>query len=398
MPPTNKSGNKLIDDFRKKLSRLAFPLMAFLFHLVLFLMVATCVIFSAPEVHETTASFGQIKIPPVPPPPLVPPSASGSAAQTAMEPTLQVVPPQAPQALSVVTSSVNNTFSVNSVKVPLPPLSSVAPPQGSGLGGLGASGTSLGSGSVFGSENQNGNTLAGFFYDLKQTPDHTPTGMNGTKEQALLKQFFKDGWNEDDWTPKFLKGPKPLYANELLVPFILSKEGPKAYGLEKVCKPGYWCAIYHLKVNPTHTGTYRVAGYGDDFLVVRVDGRVVLDAGWFHPVTDFQRTKKYPPKWLDRPSPGRPDYGQTVVGYPFQMEVGQSLSIDVFIGDAEPGATGQGRCGYFLFLLDDSKQYDNDAGGNPIFPVLQVQPEPNLNRPGERPPFTSNPGDSLTGS
>jgi len=393
MPRTKEQRERRAAALQAWLTRFPYFVGAILLHLIIFLMLATWVIFKAPVVHQDTV-FQAVKIAPPPPPPPAPPATSGGEAANAMEPDVTVTPPPTPSA--AITSNAN-AFTMAAVKVAVPDLSSMAAPRGSGLSEAGATGSGLGAGSVFGSNNASGNGFSGLFYDLKQTPDHKSTDMDADKEQALLKKFFSSGWNEDDWTDKFLRSPKPLYANELMVPFILSKEGPKAYGLADVCQPGYWCAIYHLKVSPSKSGTYRVAGYGDDFLVVRVDGDVVLDSGWFAPVTNFKRDKIYPAAWLKQKSAGHPDYGQTVVGTPFHLDVGDSVTIDVFIGDADPG-NGTGRCGYFLFLMQDGKDYPADTDGNPILPVLQVQPKPNLDRPGQRPPFTSNLEDALTGS
>ncbi len=69
----------------------------------------------------------------------------------------------------------------------------------------------------------------------------------------------------------------------------------------------------------------------------------------------------------------------------------------MLLGDAEE-PTGAGRCGYFLFLLQEGKEYQKDLKGNPILPVFQVQPQSNLKRDGDYPPFTSNPEDALLGS
>jgi hypothetical protein len=377
-------------------TRAPYAVGAILFHLIIFVLLATIVIFKPPPEQRDPSNFGQVKIA-LPPPP-APPAPSGGEARNALDPDLVVVP--TPAVETPIVSPTTTSFSVNAVKAPTPNLPSMAVPKGSGMADAGAMGTGLGTGSVFGNlSNGGGNGFAGYFYDLKQTPDHVSTNMNADKEQGVLKQFFKNGWNEDDWATKYLKSPKPLFTNELMVPLRYSSDGPKAYGLGDVCKPGYWCAVYHLQVNATQSGNFRVAGYGDDFLVVRVDGQIVLDSGWFAPVTDFKREKIYPSTWLKRPSPGRPDYCQTVVGTPFHLDMGDAVTIDVLIGDADPGGpTGQGRCGYFLFLLKDGKDYDKDAEGVPLLPALQVQPNPNLDRPGDHPPFTAKPEDALLGS
>ena len=389
MPPQPQS-----DLWLRLRTRAPYALLAILLHLIIFALFATWVIFKAPGQPRDATTFGQVKIA-IPPPPVTPPAPSGGEARTALEPTVTVVP--TPAVETAITSSAP-TFTFNASKVPMPNLPTIAPPQGTGLADAGASGDGVGTGSVFGSSAASGsNSFAGYFYDLKQTPDHASTGMDSGKEQALLKKFFKDGWNEDDLAKHFLKSTKQLFANELMVPLRYSSEGPKAYGLESVCKPGYWCAVYHLAINAGQSGDFRVAGYGDDFLVARVNGALVLDSGWFAPVTDFKRKTIYPPAWLKNISPGHESYCQTVVGTPFHMDVADKVTIDVFIGDADP-AGGRGRCGYFLFLLKDGTDYAKDAQGNPLLPVLQVQPNANLDRPGEHPPFTAKPEDALLGS
>ena len=394
MPKTSQKEKEKWDWSRISWLRHApYAIGAFLFHLILLLMLATLIIFRPPAPEPDPTTFGGVKVK-VPPPP-VPPAAAGGEAANALEPAVTITPP--PSQSSIVTANTSQTFNLSSTKVTMPNLPSVSKATGSALSNTGLSGVGHGAGSVFGSDSSGGNGFVGYLYDLKQSPTHVPTGMNSEKEQGLLKQFFSGGWNEDDWAKKYFKSPTPLYANELMVPLIFSKEGPKAFKIEKVCKPGYWCAIYHLKITSNRSGTFRVAGYGDDFLVVRVNGDIVLDSGWFKPVTKFKREKIFPAKWLKRPSPGRPDYGQTVVGAPFHLDVAETVTIDVLLGDSDD-ANGQGRCGYFLFLLQDGKEYDKDAAGNPVLPALQVQPEPNLERKGEVPPFSSKPEDALLGS
>ena len=376
---------------RAWLTRTPYFLGAILFHLILLLLLATWVIFPALKVEPDPTTFQTVKISRPPPPPT--PAASGGEARNALEPDLQVTPP--PISLAAVVTTQPSSFQVAAVKVAQPNLPSVTRAKSTGLENSGVQGSQSGPGSALGSKTGSEDEFVGNFYDLKQTPDHKPTNMTTEREIALLADFFKKGWNEDDWATRFLKSPAPLYANELLVPLMTSSEGPKAYGLDKICQPGYWCTIYHLNVSPTRSGTFRVAGYGDDFLVVRVDGKIVLDSGWFSPVTNFTRKTIYPAKWLKELSPGRPDYGQTVVGAPFEINSGKNLSIDVLMGDVA-AAGGMGRCGYFLFLLEDGKAYDKDAQGNPLLPVLQIHPNTNLNRPGERPPFTTQPENALS--
>jgi hypothetical protein len=393
--PQNQDQNKRRNSVpNRRLSHAPYLIGAVFLHLVVFVLAATWVVFQEPRVPTDPATFERAKISPPPPPPPSPPQSLGGEAQSALEPDLHVTPPQALS--SAVTSKNTEVFNLASDKVPQLILPSTAPAAGTGLSTTGATGDDLGAGSVFGSDNNNGNGFTGYFYDLKQTPDHQPTGMTATEERTLLKKFFAGGWDETEWATQFLKSPKPLYANELMIPFQSSILGPKSFGLGKVCQPGYWAAIYHAKITASRTGEFRVAGYGDDFLVVRIDGRVVLDSGYYPPVTDFKREKIYPSNWLSYHPAKRPDYGHTVVGSSFHMDTARSMTIDVFIGDADAPPKG-GICGYFLFFLRDGKEYPIDAGGNPIFPLFQIQANPALQRTGTHVPFSVDKTDALLG-
>ncbi len=143
----------------------------------------------------------------------------------------------------------------------------------------------------------NGSGLQGYFYDLKQTPDHQSTNMDEDGMNATIRRFCHEGWNQDEFATRYLRSPKPLYTNQILVPIMFSEEGPKAFGMDGICQPGYWVAIYHLKFSPSRTGYFRLAGYGDDFLIAQINGNAVLDSGWYGRVTAAQATKKYNPTW-----------------------------------------------------------------------------------------------------
>jgi hypothetical protein len=117
--------------WREKLLRSGFLLSAILFHLILFMLLATLVIFPSPAPPLKAAEFQAVHIA-VPAPPPAPPSA-GDAARAASEPQLVQVPPTAPpQTISTVASS---SFSFNASKIMAPTFShlSLPPPQSTGM-------------------------------------------------------------------------------------------------------------------------------------------------------------------------------------------------------------------------------------------------------------------------
>ncbi len=75
------------------------------------------------------------------------------------------------------------------------------------------------------------------------------------------------------------------------------------------------------------------------------------------------------------------------VGLPFQVQAGDSVDIDIIVGE-EPG----GRSNYFLYIQREENTYQNQANGSPLLPVFQL--DNNLIKPvGEAqsyPPFSPN--------
>ncbi len=130
--------------WRERLARSGYFFAALLFHIVLFLMVATIIVFQAPTPPVET-EFQAVHLA-VPPPPPQPPPPSGDAAKTATEIQPVIVPPSTPQ--HIISNSQNTSFQVDTSKVVANALShlSVPAPQGAGMTQGGGSAGGLGSG------------------------------------------------------------------------------------------------------------------------------------------------------------------------------------------------------------------------------------------------------------
>jgi hypothetical protein len=391
MHPPPKNG------WRERLLRSGFFLGAVLFHLLLILLLASWVIWKAPPPPPPDGfDAAAVKLPPV----VQPPSSGAQAANPHFEVDPVVVPVVTMP--SVITST-TSAFSVDTSKTLNETLDRLSDQvaKGRGLDSAGG-GSGFGGGTAFGSSAGSDNQFCGYFYDLKQTPDHQATGMDLPTEESTIEAFCRQGWNDDEFATHFFRSPKPLYTNQFLIPTVFSTEGVKAFGLDGVCQPGYWMAVYHVEVKPTHSGTYHVAGYGDDFLIVRINGNTVLDSGFYGTLTDSRPTQVYNPTWappniqsIRNADKLQTPYQRTVVGESFEMMPGSSMTIDVLIGD-DAAMPNNGLCGYSLFLVEDGKDYPKDPTGFPILPLLQIQPDPNVKREGTYPPFSSNAEDALT--
>ncbi len=165
--------------------------------------------------------------------------------------------------------------------------------------GLGSAGAGLGS------SKSGGSSLEGTFYDLKLTrsgaPSKIPTiitkDANGNplvdaqgKPYKQLKvqnqhafaaeaqKFFKN-WNVAALSG-YYKSPQKLYASSFYIPMAAAVYGPIAFQCDDVCQDGGWIAIYRGRVRAPKTGKFRFVGTGDDYLGVRFNHKVVLEAGY----------------------------------------------------------------------------------------------------------------------
>ena len=355
---------------------------ALLLHLILFLMLATWVVFRAPET-PADSKFLAVSVTP-PKPPVPPPPAGGDAANN-FEPTTQIVPP--PSAPSVVATINPTSFAVKSVAVSLPNLPpSLTRPLGTGLSGHDAAGRSLGAGSPFGTT-QNGGAplLQGYLYDLKQTRNKQPTNIDGAGYENKILDFINSDWDESVFRD-FYKSPKPLSTSSIFVPVINAEDGPKAFGVENEVQPNLYCVLYKVTATPPEEGTYHFVGTADDIMFVRVNHKTVLDG------TDYGIDKKLRDKetsfQMTNFNPTFPNNANFWIGTPFQVSAGESIDIEVLIGE-QPG----GKSDYFLYIMRDESTYEKQSNGSPRLPVFQLDSKPvqPTGEPMSWPPFAATP-------
>lgn len=253
--------------------------------------------------------------------------------------------------------------------------------SGTGFGGGSGVGAGTGSGPAmptFGFRvAQSGGSLRGYLYDFKQSPQKHPNStLNqiGPRNLAIkeVTAFIKSGCQEDSLRP-FLRSPDPLYATQIFVPFMSADEAPKAYGVAKYVQPKAWMAHYRGRVSPPKDGSFRFVGCGDDIMVVRINGRVVLDCGGSM-ASDFK---------TDRPASPAYAYdhkdnvwnvqtrGGFVVGHQMKMSTTQFYDIDVTFSEG-PG----GRFCAMLLVEEEGASYEKDRGGRPILPLFRVADTP----------------------
>jgi hypothetical protein len=233
------------------------------------------------------------------------------------------------------------------------------PGAGGGTGGGGMGGGGGGGLTMFGLRDNRGGGLVGTFYDLKQTSDGKASGMDVGRYSETVARFTAN-WDVGVLAP-FFKGPTPLYMAQLYIPVMNADEGPKAFDLAKKVQPKMWVVHYKGDVTPPESGKFRFVGKSDDLIIVRFQGRVVLD--WSQP--DAGKLSSWQPKEKAYPYPGTNNYG-CMPGDWIDVEGGKSYPVEILIGE-RPG----GFFSAYLMLEKEGERYEK-RDGLPKLPLFRV--------------------------
>jgi len=258
--------------------------------------------------------------------------------------------------------------------LPAMPQMNAAPTKMAGVGGAGIgaptslSGTegSQGGGgpiSFFGLRETGSGSFAGTFWDLKQSQTHRSTDMNEQKYGDIVTDFVKGGWNDSAFQ-KFYRAPQTLYNTQIFTPYMQADEGPRAFHVSGEVKPRLWLALYRGKVSPPETGTYHFVGAGDDVLVVRFNGQIVLDGSWNpHGVSSI--AAKYDYGFTNAKGLSIPN--KFVKGPAVSVTAGNYYDMEVLIGE-QPG----GEFFADLLIEKDGVTYEKESHGSPILPIFRL--------------------------
>ena len=247
---------------------------------------------------------------------------------------------------------------------------------GFALGG-GSGGTGGGSGrpvSLFGLHTAGSGALVGTLYDFKQTAEGKPTNQAiadqgsmsplekkpNDENHRFVGQFANANFSEG-MVENYFKGPQPLYAPQVFIPPIPSESGPSEFGLGDKVVGRRWGVVYRGKVTAPESGSYHFVGLGDDYMIVRFQGRLVLD-GSLTPPTGKRPLKEYTYAGMDKAY-------HFAESDPVQVIAGEQYEVKVLIGE-QPGFI---FCA-MLLLEKEGVKYETDPSGAPILPVFKVGP------------------------
>ncbi|MBC8039137.1 MAG: hypothetical protein H7Y06_01195 [Opitutaceae bacterium] len=228
--------------------------------------------------------------------------------------------------------------------------------QGAGIGNLKAPIMPL-----FGfKEAPSAGTLVGRFYDLKQNPQHKPTGMSLLSYGKVVDEFLSEQWNSSVLS-RYYQVPQSIYTTQIFIPLLPAEEGPKAFGQEKLIEPKFWLIRYKGKVAAPSNGSWRFWGYGGEVCCVRINGKTVL-------VSNHEDVKTPKTRWKSpEPTGQHAGSGQLVAGEWIDLRAGQFVDIDILIGER-----GGGTFDCFLLIEKKGDTYGKTKEGHPILPVFQL--------------------------
>jgi hypothetical protein len=241
---------------------------------------------------------------------------------------------------------------------------------GNGFGGIGDLGgfdtmPNLGEMTLFGEGQSTGNDFVGRFYDLKRDRTGRPIPMYPETYADELTKFVNDGWHTSRLS-KYYRSPKKLYTTSFMMGTILSTLGPKSFGEDT----GGWCWMAHYKGQLVYHEDikFRFWGMGNDVLLVRVGGKVVLNGSWHKDGSDADITigESWHSTSVDD---ARFWYGRNKarVSEWIELKAGEPMDMELMIG--EPAG------GFFSAMLAvqvDGVDYELNRQGGPILPMFKT--------------------------
>jgi hypothetical protein len=212
-----------------------------------------------------------------------------------------------------------------------------------------------------------GNDFVGTFYTLEMDRRGRKTGMSDVKYCREIRKFLENDWSPRTFAP-YYRAPQKLYATQIMIPPISSDLGPSQFGMGgKDFDPIHWVVHYEGRIAHRTGGKFRFRGLGDDVMVVRVNGKEVLNACW-----DWQREEIS--DWIPSSEEDRQyfmGHGVSAVGDWFELSSETPVDMEILIGE-DPG----GIYAAMLVVEEWDEEYSKNRDGGPILPVFKTAEMP----------------------
>lgn len=258
-------------------------------------------------------------------------------------------------------------------KVPQASMPEIALPEMTGFGvdslaGLGGFDLAADAQQVtlFGSGGSIGNDFVGTFYDFNRSRTGRNIPMNTDQFVHEVGKFTRNGWKPSTLS-QYYRSPQKLHTTSFMIPPIRSSVAPSAFG--EADTAGYtWMAHYKGQLVYPEDTRIRFWGQGDDILLVRVNGEIVLNASW--PDGEYG-TYNIGHGWNSQAQNDARFYlgNNTMRGGDWiDLKAGEPLDMEVLLGEV-PGGTFTAM----LTVEVDGEDYPRNRQGGPILPMFKTE-------------------------
>ena len=319
-------------------------------HVALFLLAGMLVVFTVVKKEEKK---------------FVPPKAVERPKMKLRKPKVKVKKTSKPKPTTRIVTKIKRA---NMPDIQLPEMSGMTDGLSGGVGGFDLM-PDLGEVTLFGSGQSIGSDFEGVYYDSKLDRQGRIIVKDtwGDPWRDLIYKFLKRDWDPSVFS-RYYRSTKKLYATHFVVPLTLSSVAPDSFGDENSIG-ALWMAHYKGQLVHQEAITFRFWGMGDEFMAVRVDGKLVLALDWVTPNWDLLAGKIVGNLWKSTSADSRKYYmgnNHSEVGDWITLEPGVALPMEVLIGD------NGGLAGFYLAVEVKGVEYERNRQGGPILPAFKT--------------------------
>lgn len=219
--------------------------------------------------------------------------------------------------------------------------------------------------------------LLGAIIDLKTTndpsnPNGKALGYNNDPDFVARTRVCINGNFTDSACAGVRKLPKRVAMSTLFIKPQPASKGPEAFGVADIMEPKGWLVYYVGEITPTEKARYRFWGYYDDYMLIRINGKVVYEYRWpCKTLGNAGYCTGWKPEADAASLVGKYAASQKFTfmgpGDWWEAKPGQKLKLEIAIGEVGGGWTGGLLC-----IEKEGEKYEMHKG-QPVFPIFSTR-------------------------
>jgi len=206
-----------------------------------------------------------------------------------------------------------------------------------------------------------GNNLVGTFYDFKRTRAGGSLVLSNDEFKVAVGKFTRGGWNTAALA-RYYRAPKQLYATSIMIGAMQSVLAPGEFN-EPNTQGLQWIVHYKGKLVYPNLIKFRFWGCADDIMLVRVEGKDVLNAPW--PGSEY-----YFSDWAASAAGSRNQRMGNTWAVPsdwITLEAHEPVNMEVLIGEVPGGVFSA-----MLAVEVEGEDYKLNKFGGRTFPMFKT--------------------------